>query len=84
MNPSKQEITALITPVTAEVQGEARALASEGREAKALSRLHKASGPGLLEARAALAVLDPGRTLPVDYPGRGRTCGHSPLTWPPK
>ncbi|MFE3180992.1 hypothetical protein ACFXKR_08840 [Streptomyces violascens] len=68
MNPNKQEITALITPVTAEVQDEARALASEGRETKALSRLRKASGPGLLEARAALAVLESGRTLPVDYP----------------
>jgi hypothetical protein len=68
MNPSKQEITALITPVTAEVQDEACALASEGREAKALSRLRKASGLGLLEARTALAVLESGRTLPVDYP----------------
>ncbi|MFE9122273.1 hypothetical protein [Streptomyces sp. NPDC007172] len=67
MNPSKQEITALITPVPAEVRDEALALASEGREPKALSRLRKASGLGLLEARAALALLHSGRSLPEDY-----------------
>ncbi|MGE7386478.1 hypothetical protein ACQKM2_13480 [Streptomyces sp. NPDC004126] len=63
----KQETTALITPMSLEVQHEALALAAEGRASKALSRMRKASGLGLVEARAALDLIRSGRVLPVDY-----------------
>ncbi|MFR9796962.1 hypothetical protein ACL02U_13790 [Streptomyces sp. MS06] len=63
---SKQELTVLITPVGAEVQQESTALAGDGRDAKAMSRLRKASGLGLADARVALEFLTSGRRLPVD------------------
>ncbi|MFE1799776.1 hypothetical protein ACFW9L_26930 [Streptomyces sp. NPDC059517] len=67
MTGSKQEI-ALVTPVAAEVQQEALAFVADGREAKAVKCLRKATDLGLAEAQAALQLLRSGKALPVGYP----------------
>ncbi|WP_367044580.1 hypothetical protein [Streptomyces sp. Je 1-332] len=67
MTTAKARTTALITPVDQEAQDEAKALAGDGRTAKAVRRLRKGSGLGLGEAPVALSLLTEGNTLPTTY-----------------
>ncbi|MGK5642140.1 hypothetical protein ACSNOK_28065 [Streptomyces sp. URMC 126] len=67
MTSTTTRTTALITPVDPEAQDEARALAAEGRTAKAVRRLRKNSGLGLHTAPVALDLLGQGHTLPATY-----------------
>lgn len=67
MTSTKARTTALITPVEESAQREAKALADEGRTAKAVRRLRKDSGLGLEAASAALDLLLAGQPLPVTY-----------------
>ncbi|GLW51547.1 hypothetical protein Stsp02_72080 [Streptomyces sp. NBRC 14336] len=67
MTSTKARTTALITPIEQEAQNEAKALAGEGRTAKAIRRLRKESGLGLATAPVALDLLTQGHTLPTTY-----------------
>lgn len=67
MASTKARTTALITPVEQGAQHEAKALASEGRTAKAIRRLRKDSGLGLGTAPVAQDLLTQGHSLPTTY-----------------
>ncbi|MET9646225.1 hypothetical protein [Streptomyces syringium] len=67
MDNSKTRTTALITPVEQEDQDQAKALAGEGRTAKAIRRLRKNSGLALHTAPLALDLLTQGHPLPTTY-----------------
>ncbi|MER6712984.1 hypothetical protein ABZ322_14520 [Streptomyces sp. NPDC006129] len=67
MTSTKARTTALITPVEQGAQHEAKALAGEGRTAKAIRRLRKDSGLGLDTASVALDLLAQGHALPTTY-----------------
>ncbi|MFD8223819.1 hypothetical protein ACFV16_06555 [Streptomyces massasporeus] len=65
MTNTKARTAAMITPVGQEAQDEARALAREGREGKALRRLRKDSWLKRGPAREALELLVAGQELPT-------------------
>ncbi|MFJ4278487.1 hypothetical protein [Streptomyces massasporeus] len=67
MTNTKARTTALITPIEQEAQDEAKALAREGRTAKAIRRLRKDSGLGLSAAPVAVDLLNQGHALPTTY-----------------
>lgn len=67
MTSTKARTTALITPIEQGAQDEAKALAGEGRTAKAIRRLREHSGLGLGTAPVALDLLTQGHTVPTTY-----------------
>ncbi|MFI1177892.1 hypothetical protein [Streptomyces melanogenes] len=67
MTNTKAHTTALITPIAQEAQNEGKALAAEGRVAKAIRRLRKDSGLGLATAPVAMDLLIQGHALPTSY-----------------
>ncbi|MBX9366825.1 hypothetical protein [Streptomyces sp. WAC04114] len=65
MTNTKARTAAMITPVGQEAQDEAKVLAREGREGKAVRRLRKDSWLKRGPAREALELLVAGRELPT-------------------
>ncbi|MBB6415871.1 hypothetical protein [Streptomyces sp. AK010] len=81
MTNTKARTAAVITPVGHEAQGEARALAREGRAGKAVRRLRKDSWLKRGPAREALELLVDGQELPTSSGTRWRPCVGPVLRW---
>ncbi|MFB7931374.1 hypothetical protein ACFC4C_19960 [Streptomyces sp. NPDC056039] len=67
MTSEQARLTAVITTVEQEAQDEAKALADEGRTARAIRRLRKSSSLNLHTGSVALDLLVEGGTLPTTH-----------------